>query len=365
MITRSPADPLIAASIRVIADGQAHSGAFIASPNFPQYGYAWLRDGAYCALAMDAVGERASSRAFHLWTACVIDAQRTRILDLVARLRAGEVFDGAAMLPTRYTLLGGAENEPEDAWPNFQLDGYGTWLFALHSHLGGADPAAFRPAVELAAEYVAASWELPCYDYWEEFGDRRHTSTLAAIAAGLRAASRMLDRPDLDETANAVVRFIQTSCVSGGSFVKGPKDDRLDASLISLATPFGLIDERDPTLLATVEGIRTSLASPSGGIRRYLGDSYYGGNPWLLLTAWLGWHDRLQGNVGGYSHARDWVRAHQGSCGWLPEQILDEAQDPSAVQPWVNRWGPVADPLLWSHAKYLLMQSDAGTTPWS
>ncbi|HEY8653788.1 MAG TPA: glycoside hydrolase family 15 protein [Dermatophilaceae bacterium] len=365
MITTSPTDPLIAASIRVLADGQSRSGAFIASPNFPQYGFAWLRDGAYCALAMDAVGERASSRAFHRWTAGVIDDQRTRILDIVGRLRVGEAFDRVEMLPTRYTLSGQAENEPQDAWPNFQLDGYGTWLFALHSHLGGADPAAYRPAVALAAEYVAASWELPCYDYWEEFGDQRHTSTLAAIAAGLRAASRMLDRPDLDETADAVLHFIQTTCVSGGSFVKGPKDDRLDASLISLATPFGLINELDPTLLATVEGIRTSLASPSGGIRRYLGDSYYGGNPWLLLTSWLGWHDRLQGNAIGHSHARNWVRAHQGHSGWLPEQILDEAQDPSAVQPWVDRWGPVANPLLWSHAKYLLMQSDAGTTRWS
>jgi GH15 family glucan-1,4-alpha-glucosidase len=365
MNTTSPADPLFAASIRVLADGQAHSGAFIASPNFPQYGYAWLRDGAYCALAMDAVGKRGSSRAFHRWTAGVIDAQRTKVIDIVDRLRAGEAFDGAAMLPTRYTLSGLAENTAEDSWPNFQLDGYGTWLFALHSHLGGADPAAYRPAVELAAGYLAASWELPCYDYWEEFGDRRHTSTLAAIAAGLRAASRMLNRPDLDETADAVVLFIRASCVSGGLFVKGPKDDRLDASLISLGTPFGLFDERDPTLLATVEGIRSSLASPSGGIRRYLGDSYYGGNPWLLLTSWLGWHDRLQGNLSGHYQARDWVRGHQGSQGWLPEQVLDEAQDSSAMQPWVDRWGPVANPLLWSHAKYLLMQSDARITGWS
>lgn len=365
MITTSPTDPLIAASIQVLADGQAHSGAFIASPNFPQYGFAWLRDGAYCALAMDAVGERASARAFHRWTASVIDDQRTRILDIVDRLRAGEAADLSAMLPTRYTLSGQAENEAQDAWPNFQLDGYGTWLFALYSHLGGGDPGPYRPAVELAAEYLAASWELPCYDYWEEFGDRRHTSTLAAIAAGLRAASRMLDRPDLDETADAVARFIQASCVSRGLFVKGPKDDRLDASLISLATPFRLIEGDDSTLAATIEGIRDSLASPTGGIRRYLGDSYYGGNPWLLLTSWLGWHDRLHGNVIGHSHARDWVRARQGNRGWLPEQILDEAQDSSAVQPWLDRWGPVADPLLWSHAKYLLMQTDAETAPWS
>ena len=365
MITPSSPDPLISASIRVLAGGQAPSGAFIASPNFAQYGFAWLRDGAYCALAMDAVGERASSRAFHRWTAGVIDSQRSRILDVARRLRAGEALDGAAMLPTRYTLSGGAENSAQDAWPNFQLDGYGTWIFALHSHLAGADPGEFRSAVDLAAEYLAAAWELPCYDYWEESGDRRHTSTLAAIAAGLRAASRMLDRPDLDEKADDVMKFISGACIADGVFVKGPQDDRLDASLISLATPFGLVDGQDPTLVATIERIRTSLASPSGGIRRYLGDTYYGGNPWLLLTAWLGWHDRLHGNGNGHARARDWVRDHRQSSGWLPEQILDEPQDPLAVQPWVDRWGPVANPLLWSHAKYVLMQSDAGITRWS
>jgi GH15 family glucan-1,4-alpha-glucosidase len=366
MTTPSSADPLIAASIRVLSEGQSRSGAFVASPNFPQYGYAWLRDGAYCALAMDAVGARASSRAFHEWAARVIEGQRTRIVDVVARLRSGEVLEAAAMLPTRYTLSGAPEPENGDSWPNFQLDGYGTWLFALHSHLGGSDARALRPAVELAADYLAASWELPCFDYWEEFGDRLHTSTLASIAAGLRAAARILDRSDLDATADAVVSFIRQACVAAGRFVKGPHDDRLDASLISLATPFRLIDAEDDVLVATIEGIRTTLASPSGGIRRYLGDTYYGGNPWFLLTAWLGWHDRLAGNASGHSRAVDWVRGHQQEAnGWLAEQILHEPQDPSAVQPWVSRWGPVADPLLWSHAKYLLMQSDAGSARWS
>jgi GH15 family glucan-1,4-alpha-glucosidase len=365
MIITSSADPLITASIRVLFDGQAQTGAFIASPNFPQYGFAWLRDGSYCALAMDAVGETESSGAFHGWVARVVERQRDRILDVVNKLRAGEDPEPGLMLPTRYTLSGVPESDGAESWPNFQLDGYGTWLFALHAHLAGADAGGLRPAVELAAEYLAASWRLPCYDYWEEFGDRQHTSTLASIAAGLRAAARMLDRPDLDGMADAVVRFIRDSCVADGRFVKGPSDDRLDASLVSLATPFRLVDYDDPVMIATIEGIRSTLASPTGGIRRYLGDTYFGGNPWLLLTAWLGWHDRLAGNAGGHAQAVDWVRGRQAPNGWLAEQVLDEPQDPSAVQPWIDRWGPVADPLLWSHAKFLLMQSDAESAPWS
>ena len=365
MITIPSADPLVTASIRVLLDGQATTGAFIASPNFPQYGFAWLRDGAYCALAMDAVGETASSEAFHRWAADAVERQRDRILDVVSTLRAGEDPEPRLMLPTRYTLAGMPESDGADSWPNFQLDGYGTWLFALQAHLAGDDVGPLRPAVELAAEYLAASWAMPCYDYWEEFGDRRHTSTLASIAAGLRAAAHMLDRPDLAGTADTVLGFVRESCVSDGRFVKGPSDARLDASLVSLATPFRLVEHDDPVMVATIDGIRTTLASPSGGIRRYLGDTYYGGNPWLLLTAWLGWHDRLTGNADGHAHAADWVRGRQAADGGLAEQTLHEPQDASAVQPWIDRWGPVADPLLWSHAKYLLMQSDVEDAAWS
>ena len=37
-------------------------------------------------------------------------------------------------------------------------------------------------------DYLAALWQLPCYDCWEEFPDRVHPHTLAAIYAGLGGA---------------------------------------------------------------------------------------------------------------------------------------------------------------------------------
>lgn len=360
--TLSPQD-IVAESLRVITAGQAASGAYVASPNFPEYSFGWLRDGSYCALAMDAAGRRESAASFHDWAARVIVGQGDRIGEIIDRLTRGDVPAGREMLPTRYTLDGEPERVDEDAWPNFQLDGYGTWLFALHSHLGCDLPEEFRPAVELTADYLAAAWQMPCFDYWEESGDLQHTSTLGAIAAGLVAASRMLRRPDLDELAQTVLAYIFASCTSAGSFGKGPSDARVDASLISLATPFGLVDPGHPVMLATIERIRAELSSPSGGIRRYLGDTYYGGNPWLLLTAWLGWHDRLTGRETDHSAARNWIQGNMSVGGGLAEQVLDEPQDLASVQPWIDRWGPVADPLLWSHAKFILMESGARRDP--
>lgn len=365
MTTMLSPQEIVDRSLRVITDGQAESGAYIASPNFPQYHFAWLRDGAYCALAMDAAGRRDSAAAFHDWVARVVERQGDRIRSLVLRLERGEVPDGQEMLPTRYTLDGETEHVDGEAWPNFQLDGYGTWLFSLHSHFDADLPVRLLPAAELAADYLAAAWKLPCFDYWEESGDRRHTSTLAAIAAGLKAASRLLGRPELDRVAAEVVDDILENCVTAGVLGKGPDDARVDASLVSLATPFSLLDPVHPVMRATIERIRTDLASPTGGIRRYRGDTYFGGNPWLLLTAWLGWHDRLSGNEPGHTSARNWVLDNASTGGALAEQILHEPQDAAFVGPWLERWGPVANPLLWSHAKFLLMESEAKAVTWN
>lgn len=352
-------------SREIVTGGQGASGGYVASPTFSQYGFAWLRDGAYCALAMDAVGELDSSLRFHRWVAGVIAERRERVEQIVAALDAGMAVPERDMLPTRYRLDGTEEGEVDDGWPNFQLDGYGTWLFSLHSRFGDALPDELAEAARLAARYVEAAWRLPCYDYWEESGDHLHTSTLAALAAGLRGAARLLAEPAFDAAADEVVAFIRGACVADGAYVKGPDDARVDASLVSLRVPFGLVEADDPLYLRTIERIRTELVSPTGGIRRYLGDEYYGGSPWILLTAWLGWADRLAGDDAAYEASAEWIRARAGADGELPEQVVSEPQQPERLPVWERRWGPVASPLLWSHAKFLLLQFGPEATRWS
>jgi GH15 family glucan-1,4-alpha-glucosidase len=361
-----PTDPsgtshdLVSASRRVLLDGQAPSGAIIASPSFATYRFAWLRDGSYCAMALDALGETEAAARFHRWVADVVHRMHDRV-DLVVQARAaGRTPDQAVMLPTRYTLEGEEEPEAVEEWPNFQLDGYGTWLFALDRHLGDRPtPPELRPGIEDAARYLAATWQLPCYDYWEEYGDRQHTSTLASVVAGLRAAARRLGDAAYASVADQVWDTMLGSCLHGGRFAKGPQDARVDASLLSLALPFRLLPPDDPRIVDTVAAIRSDLVPRSGGVRRYLGDSYYGGGSWILLTCWLGWYAVVSGDRPGFQAARDWTAAHAGAGLTLAEQVLDEVQHPEFVEPWVQRWGPVADPLLWSHAKYVLMQTAA------
>src|SRR3954449_10788875 len=145
-------DPLARRSVEVLKGGQAPSGAFIASPNFPVYRYAWLRDGAFCAAALDAVGENAAASAFHSWVDASVRTHAAMIKTAIDRVNGGELPPFETLPPARYTLDGGLEDDGDDPWPNFQIDGYGMWLWALGRRSDRA-PAAMRPQIELVADY--------------------------------------------------------------------------------------------------------------------------------------------------------------------------------------------------------------------
>ncbi|MDP9341967.1 MAG: glycoside hydrolase family 15 protein [Actinomycetota bacterium] len=243
-------------SVEVMARGQHRSGAFVASPTFPTYRYSWIRDGSFIAAALDEAGDHERAGAFHRWVAGVVERYRPRIERVEANAPL-ELTD-RDILHTRFTLEG---EEGSEWWANFQLDGYGYWLSALARHLRRAGRGdEFLPAVGLAARYLAMLWERPCYDCWEEFPDRAHPATLAAVAGGLRHAAALLDD-----------------------------------------------------------------AGPGALAQRIL--------------------DRVM--------ARGTTEAADGD-GNMPEQVSRHLLKPDRFQPWVERWGPVATPLLWSHAMYVL-----------
>jgi GH15 family glucan-1,4-alpha-glucosidase len=347
--------------MQVLRDGQAPSGAFVAAPSFSVYGFAWLRDGAFCARAMDVAGEPARALAFHQWAAEAIERQRTRIAAAVAAVRDGGIDparDGARMPPTRFTLDGLPERSGGEEWPNFQLDGYGMWLWALREHLGGnALSASLEPAVRLTADYLAATWPTRCYGCWEELDDGEHAVTISAIAAGLRSAAVLLRDEAYDHEADVVTSHLLDRFAVDGRFKRCATDERVDGSLVWAGVPFGVLAADDPRLEATVAAIRRDLVGPGGGVYRYRGDTYYGGGQWILLTCSLGWHAAVRGNDDEHRRAREWVvRQARENCD-LPEQVYEHAQSPAMIAPWIERWGEVATPLLWSHAMFVLMEA--------
>jgi isomaltose glucohydrolase len=336
---------------------QDAGGAYPASPTFSAYqGYAWFRDGSFIADAMSAVGEVDSATAFFDWCARVMVARRDDVAEIVAGARAGTPVPDGRMLPTRFRFDGSLG---EHDWWDFQLDGYGTWLWAAaaHARRHGVDPARWSDAFAITADYLVSSWDRPCYDWWEEHIEQVHVSTLGCVAAGLRAAadSGALD-PDRAAsgaaTAEAAIALVRTSGVVDGHLVKWLGSEAVDASLASLLSPLGVIDASSPLGLASVAELDRQLAV-EGGVHRFLADTYFGGGQWPLLSCFLGlaWLD-----AGDRERAFELLRWAAGTVresGTMPEQVDDHLLEPSFVPEWVERWGTSADPLLWSSAMYL------------
>lgn len=361
--TRVLRDPLLARSIEVLKAGQSPSGALIASPDFGVYRFAWLRDGAFCAHALDVAGERDAASAWQQWALRSIEGHRPLIEEIIARVEHGEVPPHEEMPPARYTLDGELESESGDSepWPNFQIDGYGMWLWSLAEHRRDRPLSTEeRATVELGARYLASCRSLECWNCWEELDGGRHASTAGAVVAGLRAAQVLLGDETWSRAADVVVAELLEDYVSDGRFRRGADDERVDGSLLWLSVPFAVLPRDDERMIKTVEAVRRDLRGPGGGMYRYLGDTYFGGGQWLLLTSSLAWHDTLVGNDDAATAGQQWVRGQALANGDLPEQVCGHAQDPSMVAPWIERWGPVATPLLWSHAMYLIAESAQG-----
>lgn len=351
-------------SIEIILENQSPSGGYIASPNFPTYHYCWFRDGSFIAYAMDIAGEHESAHRFHQWVAERVNERNDLVRASIVKVRSGEKLTEAEILHTRYRL-DGTDGEPGN-WPNFQLDGFGTWLWALNEHRK-LNPATelsqeLLSAAELVADYLSELWMLPCYDCWEEFPDNVHPHTLAAIYGGLQAHTELTGK-----SHQAVTYTIQKQLLADtkafGHFVKFVNSPAVDASLIGLAVPYGVIALDDPLMLKTIEHIESTILHENG-LHRYAEDSYYGGGAWILLTAWLGWYyielakkrpdlnDELQQKI---QACKTWVEAHSQDGFALPEQVAENLNVSSYYSIWVERWGDIASPLLWSHAKYIIL----------
>ena len=353
--------------------GDRQTGAVIAAPEMDPtfescggYGFVWGRDLAYTTLALLAAGRGTEAAAALRW---------------LARVQAPE-----GLWLQRYCsdgLLG-------PSWGLHQIDETGAILFAYEAAYAElADHALDRelwPSARRAAEFLVSFLDpvsglpLPSVDLWEQ-DDGEHSYSSAAVGAGLRAAARMARRHDpavawrYEQAAARVAdaierhlwseehgRYLRSRWVARGEghaelpeqFARAlpypnrtawgaiDRDERVDVSLLGLAWPFGVVDPASARMRATVAAIERELVTPSGGVRRYTGDQYAGGNAWVLATLWLGLHYRQIGDHERFGRCIEWAERVQTPLGLLPEQV---AEDGSPA--WVV-------PLGWSHAMLVL-----------
>ena len=346
---------LVATSVRAMLASQRPSGAFIASPDFSQYQYCWLRDGSFIAYGLDRAAEHDSSDRFHRWCAKSVDHIAPLMDAAIERAQLGKPIDPSVMPPARFSAAGLVVN---DDWPNFQIDGYGTWLWSLDEHLERSDsgslPSELVPAVERVARYLTEIGTQPCFDVWEENGGSVHTATLGCVYAGLVAASKMLAEEGLGERAEELRLGVLDRARRDGLFQKSNDDGQVDAASLWLCQPFGLADPREPVFVETAREIST-LLDLEGGIRRFPADTYYGGGAWPVLTASLGWYLASIGEFEEARRRRNWIVERFDAEGRLGEQFGGAHRDPAMYSEWVGRWGLPARDLAWSHAMFVVL----------
>ena len=181
-----------------------------------------------------------------------------------------------------------------------------------------------------------------------------HTTTLGCVYGGLRAAAAMLNDSALAERADSLAFSLVDDARRYGRFRKSDHSADVDASLLWLCEPFHVVPPGEHAFIETVRRISADL-DLDGGIRRYPGDTYYGGGAWPVLTASLGWYQVVAGDLEAADRCRRWVAERIDGQGRLAEQFGGETRDPEHYADWVARWGPPAADLVWSHAMYIVL----------
>ncbi len=105
-------------------------------------------------------------------------------------------------------------------------------------------------------------------------------------------------------------------------------------------------------VIGTVTAIENEL-TVGGGAHRYLRDTFYGGGQWPILACFLGLAEAAAGSRELAMERLHWAASTANAAGEIPEQVGEHLLNASRVDEWVDRWGPIAQPLLWSHAMYV------------
>jgi GH15 family glucan-1,4-alpha-glucosidase len=358
-------------------------GAIIASTDFDitkfardTYAYAWPRDGALVANALDRAGHEDVTRQF--FTFC----QQSLVEEgffLHKYTPYGQ--PGSSWLPW-------VDKRGERTLP-IQEDETGLVLWSLWQHyrihrnldfVVGLYTTLVVPAADWMVGYfderndlVKSSWDL-----WEERWGV-HAFTVGSVWGGLEAARNFADlfgdnsaytryRDAAEKLREAADTHLYSHDL--GRFPRRITIDEdgtqtidmvLDSAITGLWR-FGMYTPDDPRIVATMNAIADQLSNKGacGGIARYSNDYYFKvdpdtkkvpGNPWFMCTLWLAqWYIATAKTTHDLKPARDiinWVVAHQMPAGLLSEQLDPNTGAPLSVSP-----------LTWSHAEFIVTVDD-------
>lgn len=252
----------------------------------------------------------------------------------------------------------------------------GLHLYTVASVIAGLRAASYL-ALKLAPSQssLAAQWSKAALEvqdatlkhFWKDDLGRFITSTHSS------AALPMLDdaRPDLTAVVQDGSSAPKTSIPQYPNWRDSKTlhvNYRHDISVLSLAVPFGILPLHDERVIRTAEQLRQNLWNEqTGGLRRYEGDTYGGGNPWPLATLWLAIYEGARGETEEARRLIEWVVAHTTEADLVPEQVHRSTGAPVAAVPLSWSHGMIAlaaaavlDRNVWSRTKWDLSASGFG-----
>ncbi len=333
------------------------------------YSYMWGRDGAFVAAALAKAGHSHVCMKFYSFCA--------RVLSKEGYLYQHYNPDGSLASNWHPWLVDGEAVLP------IQEDSTALILWALWIHYESSKDIEFiRPLydklIKKSANFMLNNRDLhtklpiPCYDLWEErFGV--HTYTVAAVIAGLRAASNFA-RLFLDTSLagkyekaaeeikvgmnehlyhNGLKRYARSGYRNGNGY---ELDEVIDVSLSTLVT-LGVLAPEDSRMVETMEAIHQELwlNTPVEGCARYENDVYQRpddspadipGNPWFISTLWLAeYYIARAQTLKDLREAIpyiDWCTKNALPSGVLAEQVHPVNGSPLSVSP-----------LTWSHSTFV------------
>ena len=80
-------------SVSLLLAAQTDGGAIPASTAHEIYRYGWLRDGSWCAYALDRAGQMDAAEAWHQWVARTLLIHEHRIREAIAAGVKGPILD--------------------------------------------------------------------------------------------------------------------------------------------------------------------------------------------------------------------------------------------------------------------------------
>ncbi|HSJ50742.1 MAG TPA: glycoside hydrolase family 15 protein [Actinomycetota bacterium] len=321
----------------------APSGAVVAAPttSLPEsiggdrnwdYRYSWVRDASRSVVELQQHGHGEDAKAYLFWLA---NAARLTLplVDTLYDLVGERGVSEEAIEGLRGYLGSAPVRKGNDAAGQFQLD---NWAYLPDAAVAFADgagdlPADVWPTVVRHADFAAENWTRPDHGIWE-FRDRTrhfvHSKVMCwvAIDRALRLSRVIGEEAPRERWADAQSRIRRAVLSDGvdaetGSFVRAFNDRVIDASLLELST-VGFVDGDDPTMLATIDRVRSELGD-GDLVMRYRSEDGLRGEEGAFLPCsfWLAHALALAGRRDEAIGVFEGACGRMNDVGLLPEEI--------------------------------------------